>query len=407
MGLKLHGKFQIDPIISALEQARIVDSTGKVSLQGGAFRDELAVVESAIEFSKELPEIERIRIALSAIFEAGKRKLTIQSVLREAARLQDKFLRKSAESFVVVTGISVDPFCRARSIGTTRIIFRRSKPKRFDQGKIESKFRHYVNSPLPLDYAFTAVATRGRSNEEAFENAINALDLLRGIWNLFLNSGGAPRYTNGRPRPVNKILLAPIHTLHLPDGRLVDEKFWYDQGYMGAISRASISRPDLIRLKKFERRVRKRLKDSKDGKWLQDVIVRYCRALDEENFEFAFLKLWTTLEVLTGAGANDTYDTTIKKTANFFQNPDFHSQVLETLRRQRNSLVHRNESPYGLEQVVYRLKQYVESALMICVQNRFGFRSRAELWDFLKLPSDRKTLISKSRLYRKAIQLRR
>jgi hypothetical protein len=407
MDVKLQDKIQIGPAISAFEQARTVDGNGKVEFRGGAFSDEFAVVDSALEFSKELPELDRIRIARSAVFAAGKQELTVQSVLREATRLQSEFLRKPFRSFVLATGVSVAPFCRVKSIGTSRITFRHSKPKRFDISQIEPRIRHFVHSPLPVDYAFVAVATRGRSNEEGFESAIKTLDLLRGIWNLFLNQRSGPRTTNGRPRPVNQILLAPIHTLHLADGRLVNDNFWYDQGYMGAINRAWLPPADLKLLQKFEHYVRERLRVSKDREWLQALIVRYCRALDEENFQLALLKLWTTLEVLTGFGSNDTYDVTIKKTANFFKNPEFHSQVLETLRRQRNDLVHRNESPYGLEQVVYRLKQYVESALMITLQNRFGFRSRDELWDFLKLPSDRNTLISKSQLYRKAIKLRR
>src|SRR6266481_1823927 len=171
MALKLRKGFRIDPVISALEQARDVDSSGRVTFRVGAFSDESAVLASAIEFSEELPELERIRIAHSVIFEVGKQEVTIKSVLREAARLQDKFLRKSVDSFVVATGISLDPFCKTRSIGTTRITFRRVKPERFDLGKIEPKIRHYVHSPLPSDYAFTTVATSGRSHEEAFDKA--------------------------------------------------------------------------------------------------------------------------------------------------------------------------------------------------------------------------------------------
>jgi hypothetical protein len=408
MKLKLNDKFELGPVIRALEKTRFFDQNGNPRFGPAVFGDEFAVLESAIRFSKELPEVERHRIVHTLVSDIGGRVLTDDYILKEAGRLQSEFLRKPIESFVFVAEVSIRPFCNTRSIGKTRIYFHQTRPPGFDFAKPESEIRSYVRDPLPTDYAFARVETRGRSRWEAFEMAISALDLLRGIWNLFLNRRSKARNTKGRPRPVNQIILGPLQTLHQPTGQLVDNSFWYDQGYRGPVNRLSVPDAQVGELQKFEKSVRDRLRRATEAerRWLQDLIRTYCRALDEENLDFAFLKLWMTLEMLTGTG-EDPYAKTIKRTASLFTNPDFQSLVLETLRGQRNRLVHANESPYALERVVYRLKGYVESALMIYLENRLRVGSRSDFWQFLDLPFDRGSLEAKLRLYKKAKDLRR
>ncbi len=72
-------------------------------------------------------------------------------------------------------------------------------------------------------YSPVRVSVRARSEHEAYEKATGALDLLRGIWNLRLNS--AARSSSGKRKPVNVLQLGPLHSLHEPNGELASYRF--------------------------------------------------------------------------------------------------------------------------------------------------------------------------------------
>jgi hypothetical protein len=92
MGPSLRTGWNIEPVLARLDNARLVDGSGKVSFGGGDFRNEIAVLESAILFHPSLPELERLRIVTKAIFDAGSKQLSVQSILSEASILQRNFL---------------------------------------------------------------------------------------------------------------------------------------------------------------------------------------------------------------------------------------------------------------------------------------------------------------------------
>ena len=58
------------------------------------------------------------------------------------------------------------------------------------------------------------------------------MDLLRGMWNLRLNS--AARSSSGKRKPVNVLQLGPLHSLHEPNGELATDRYWYDANYEAA-----------------------------------------------------------------------------------------------------------------------------------------------------------------------------
>lgn len=403
--LKLKDGRDISPIIDELEKARAVGPNGKVSFRGGTFATAFTGLESAISFSDALTDIERLRLTHQSVFEAAKRKLSTASVLSEAFRFQQLFLKKPLEAFVLVTGISSDLIARRRISRESRITFERRPPTRFDDSPVVRDVKNYVRLPLPLDYTWVCVTTRARSREEAHRSSMAAINLVRGIWNLFFNRRVGTRHSNQRPNPVNKIVLSPIQTLHSPDGKLVENTFWYDPEYLGPLPTLTIGAPTARELRKFEHTVRRRVRRSPDRRWLEDRIVEYCCALDEWNLEVALLKLWSLLEALTGT-LKVSYAVTINRTANLFKNPPFHRLVLESFREQRNRLVHAGAAPTRLEDAVYGLKSYVESTLTMFIQNRLGFRSRSEMWEFLDLPSDAELLRKRAYFAKKALTLR-
>ena len=52
-----------------------------------------------------------------------------------------------------------------------------------------------------------------------FPKYLDALDLMRGAWNLSMNRGLWRQWASNENKPVNRVLPGPVHTLHHPDGR--------------------------------------------------------------------------------------------------------------------------------------------------------------------------------------------
>lgn len=402
MSLELKPGWDIDSLVSRLERQRILTDDGKVSFRGGIFMSDTAVLESAIAFHKSLPELERLKIASGAVFEAGKKELSRESILAEAGRRQKEFLKKPLQIYVLCAEISILPFVTARTIETSRIRLYPARPKKFEAGSIETRIKNYVITTRPTDYASVLVTTRGRSVADAHETAINALDVLRGIWNLALNRRSDWRISNELPRPVNRVLLGPIQTLHLPSGKLADDNFWYDPGFIGPLPRVHLSQAEASAVIKFEKALRAQIRRLNDRARVADFIVRYCRSLDGRDLQTCFVNLWTLLETLTGTEAGQGYNVTIERAARHFRDPEPQLPVLRHLRDQRNGIVHRHQRPHQMEQLVFRLKGYVESLLMASIANRFRFKSVSEFQEFLQLPLDAKLVAKRAELYRKA-----
>ena len=88
-------------------------------------------------------------------------------------------------------------------------------------------------------------------------------------------------------------------------------------------------------------------------------ILLYNAALDSYSFDTAFIKLWATLELLTGTDRNN-YDLMVKRTAFIFKDVEAVKAHLNILRDCRNDIVHKGYMEGQKEILLYDLKLYVE-----------------------------------------------
>ena len=97
---------------------------------------------------------------------------------------------------------------------------------------------------------------------------------------------------------------------------------------------------------------RRRLRKHKYPDIIRESIIRYTRSLDERILPTAFIKLWGVLELLTDT-VGASYEATIKRTAFIFKERDYHFQVLQHLRKYRNSSVHMDSENSEVETYLY------------------------------------------------------
>lgn len=232
-------------------------------------------------------------------------------------------------------------------------------------------------------YLIASIEEKGP--HDAVDKLLDNIDLLRGIWNLHINKAMVFSF-GGQKKSVNQITLGAIHTLHDNSGCKINDTYWYQPGYVDSLKRVKFSDNGYKTLE-FTKNVRKSLKNHSYKKEIESSIVRYVRALDSQDYNSVFIKLWSVLEHLT-CTLKDSYDKTIKRTVFHFDDREYHRLVLEQLRQYRNKSVHLGAGESDIDVHVYQLKNYVEQLLRFHIGNYFKFNSMPESARFMDLRPD-------------------
>ncbi len=390
-----------------LEEAKIVDESGKISFNGFAHTEYVVVLNTMVKFSNELPELEKRKIVNKATFNAAAcGQITASNLLKEINRLESDYLKLPAKKHVLVTSISASRSFKLKRININggTISFNSYLSKTFAKSvtDIQKNAIHDITGEFPHDYTHVKVNVSAKSHAEAANKALDSLDLIRGIWNLFYNRNQTIRKSFGGPRkPVNKFVLGPLHTVHTPNGKLATEYWWFEPEFRGPLQVYRPSDAIISKMYVYQDKVRSYLRKSNYRSDLEASILRYTRALDLNDWEDAFLRLWSVLEHLTNSGS-DSYKVTVKRASFMFKDREYIHQVLSHLKDYRNRAVHAGSENHDIEIFMYQLKNYVEVLLEFHIVNRFGFKDLNEAGEFMDLPADVEKLKSKSKIIRYA-----
>ena len=401
----------IDKFAARLETSKIPQEQDGVKFEGFQFRDCSAVLYNLID-CKGIPEGEKRRIVTQAIFNAGaKGGITPDTLLVEIRELEILFWKQAVSRFVLCTSLSIDRFSdlRLRKLDRIHIKFLHRLPKSFEKGveRIREISEYSLSAQPPDDYIQVLISVDARSPVDAAAQAFEAIDLLRGIWNFGINRRHINRNSYGDRKPVNEIVMGPLHSLHLPDGKLATEMWWYDPEYQKPVKPLSLRDDrDKLRLDKIEQSGRTILKKHNYRNVIESGIKEYCRALDHRNWSNAFLKLWSVLELLTHT-EKENYGVTIRRASFVWTDAEYHREVLNHLRHLRNSFVHENKSTDDVETYMYQLKLYVEALINFHLGRGLSFSSISESAEFMDLPIEQKVLRKKMALFDDALKFRK
>lgn len=400
MGLIMCAKWkkeEYDPTILAkgLESLRKENEEGGIDYESTEdYESYTTVMHSSIEFLENIPEFEKRKIihySIDATAEKGK--ITPDTLIRNVSKKENDFLSLPLKKYVLATSLSFRclDLLKRKIFKEGRLTFSRKLPNNFDLKPIIEIVNNQFGNRLPRNYTKVRISVDARSEMEAVDKAFDVIDLLRGIWNLYLNRGF--RKTLGAPQPpVNKILFGPVHTLHRKDGSLVNkEQYWFSSEYVKPIESKDI-RGNWNNIINFEKKyVRKKLKNHLYRNKIEMLLRRYSRSLDTWDLYTSFIHLWSLLEQLTST-EKVPYKETIKRTLFIFADKDYHRQILKHLKNYRNELVHAGYQTEKIETLVYQLKIYVENLFFFHISNRMGFSSVEEASEFLNLPPDINTI---------------
>lgn len=406
----IKNKCDLNLLAECLENIKTSSGKSKASFSAFVFEDVISVIESYFhnDFDDTITDYEKIGIIRSAVFSAGsKGVITSESIIKEFKRNKAEFKARIYIPFILATSISIPYIAQLKNtrIASNTITFSKVLPSKFSQNDFIKKIKAYLASDttkfIPNSYTPTRIRVMARTDNEASQIATDTIDYLRGIKNFLINKNISFTLRSGKPKPINKIRLGPIHTLHYPDGSIASKHFWYDPHYFydPLLNYRNI---DWDKIKKEEIFLRNRLKKHPYGSDLKSIFIKYARSLDLYDYESSFLKLWSLLECLTNTNKKN-YDTTIRRTAFLYEDRDFHIQVLEHLRAYRNLFVHSDKSTSRVETSIYQLKRYVERAILFHIKSYTHFTTIGEAGEFLNLPFKAYNLKEKISLYKYAL----
>ena len=381
-----------DNLAKRLDESKKTQKDGKVSFEGFGFTEYTVVLDSMVSLDNSITRYEKTRIVRQAAFSVAKnKKITASDLLKEIGKLEKEYLSQAPQRYLLISTLSINKFIKLKRVKINDCIikFHANLPKKIIQ-EIDQKIKKFASysfiGEYPKDYIFVKTFATGKSYSQAANKAIESLDVIRGIWNLFYNRGQF-RVSSGKKDPVNNIVFGPVHTIHFPNGKLATESWLYETGYLGPLKSFDMKK-NLSNLYKFEAHARKLLNKNNIRSFVELALRKYTQALDLRDWESSYLRLWGLLEFLTNTNENESHKDTVKRTSFFFQEREYAQQVLNHLRDHRNKAVHTGESNESIETLMYQLKNFVEVVLEFQIFNRFKFSNRKEFTQFMTLPTD-------------------
>lgn len=386
-----HEGFNPSVVTDRVEKTKTIDAAGKASFHGFAHTEHVSILASMLQFNREIPEIERRKIInLSTFAAAVSGKITPDSLLAEVSIREKQYLATSKSRFRLVSSISISNLTAPVILRLQRsqlcFGWRPNKTTAISRSKLVDDAKTTITGDVPMFYSTVSALVTARAKNEAAALALDEIDLIRGIWNLWKNRASGIRISSGTRTPVNAFILGPIHTLHTPAGKLVTDNWWYEPSYRGPIS-VWRDKNGTTRMLAFTQHVRGLLRRLPYREIITSALVRYTRALDSRDWNNSFLQLWSVIELLTGTTANESHKTTVKRAAFIYKDRDYATQSLLHLRSYRNTAVHSGEERENVEPLMFQAKNATEDLIEFHLSHAGQFPHLADAAAFLESPS--------------------
>lgn len=395
-------KKDFDPtlMLDHLNRIKIVMDDGYVTFEALKSSDIYLILASMLDLNSEIPREQYIGLVFrSALKAALTAEITGKSLLKCICEFETQYLRQPILPYRFATNISMKlPIVpKTFQVHGSSISVGWQSGKKVEQSRenLIAVNRNLVLGALPLGYATVGVKVSARASPEAATKALDDLDFLRGIWNLWPQGRIDRRFSFGSKRqPINRFVLGPFYTLHNLDGSSANDFCMYEPGYHGPVPVWENS--DLVQdLFWYTNAYRRNLESITYRNVIVSALIQYVRALDSWDWDSSFLKLWRIMEQLTGTAKTDNHQATITRAAFISEDIEFELQKLNSLRNSRNQSVHQGTEITDIELQVYLLKETVESLLEFHVRRKRKFPSMDEAVHFLNSPTKLTTVNEK------------
>lgn len=384
---------------------------GKVGTGGSLFIPG-QLLAAMFKWDSEIPlsQIEGILLRATGNAEKAGTLFDAKGFLVQVQMSEQIYLRQPKKTFNVVTSLSVlvndrwfPRFFHLRTVNNSQVTFLKKRPQDFQLSP--SAFLEPGQYEKDLEgKVFVRIKTTARTHIEAVNTALWDLDLLRGIWNLFINHGSFTFSIGGLPKPCNEILRGPYITAQII-GVYQSIQDYVNTSFVPSLPLPTSLDRDPDKILDLERKTRRKVRSQPWKEKLMDWIVLYCRSLDLSDRHNSFLGLWQALEMMT-ITEGERHEEIPKRVSWLYNDWEFERIIVDVLREYRNEAVHRAREIPGDEYIVSELRRHVENVLRFYLFNGLKIKSLSEARDLLKTPSDLERVLSELNKYKKSSKFR-
>lgn len=261
----------------------------------------------------------------------------------------------------------------------------------------------YQDPPFTPGQCAVLVSVKRKNWLDAAEQALDALDLVRGIFCYIYNAESEFSLVGFKARIENKISLGGMHCIHNEDGTLArDKQFWFEQRYEKAPPFVISDGQKEIGASRFNEMV-DHLSRHRDERLIKKSFIRYVRAIDNYDKNTSVMHLWSVLESLAG---KDGYaaESIVRRCSFIHGERAFHQQVLEHLREYRNSSVHTGMHLESPDWHCFQLQRYFRHLVHFYLADVDTFNTIDEANRFLDLADSKEKLLYEIDVRQKALE---
>lgn len=404
--VELKNEEMLNRLLKKLVRERASGADGSVSFTGFSLFDLSAAFHSFLRFPEAIPDsVARTYVREALVAAAKAERPTVRELKSILSRKTQAYLGRATAQFIVNTSLSVNrnvPSFETHLEESRVVVNPRRALSREGAVRVGT-----IDELQPPTYVPVHVFVTARSASAALDQAMNDLDLLRGVWNWVLNFGGFRLGFGVDFQPVNQIRRGPIHTVHSVRGTLAEETYWVNQ-HDGAPLDALDIRGKVANLRSTQRSVGRLLRGHPYSGELKMAFRRYASALDHRSPRVVLLELWSMLELLTATDSGARrHEDTVRRAAFLWPECEFHVAMLTHLKEQRNLLVHRAEVSRDVEILIYQVKRYVEVLMRYHLLSRRRYETMDHACQVLALQTTPEALTRNMQALRVAMRIRK
>lgn len=240
---------------------------------------------------------------------------------------------------------------------------------------------------------------------DAFEQAENSISFELGLACLF-SQRGRFIFTDEPETPISTILLAPHMTVHVSNGSLASDTYWYSR-WPSRLTPKHRKPEEVQRMRSNIEKYRRRIKKLPWRMQAEAALVRYYAALGQCDVESSFLDCWRLLEAIAGP-QREKSEKLVRRAAWFFEDRDFQYQIGLHLLARRNLISHgRSVKENSHEVLAFQMLGFMRPFLHAFLTNPFNFKTIEEFWEFCDLPVEKSVRLRRAHLLRCSARFRR
>jgi hypothetical protein len=351
------------PLLVRINSYASVDEGGGVSYTGWNYHEDIALLHGMFRLSNQISqEAARSSINRAIGICIRDKKLTTSHLVGTAKRLYAEAIGTELKSYRLLSELSIQSsaLVGCYQVGETKVrILRDGFPAKYISRKVHAdkqKLNRLKTSPTT--YQKVIVELKARSEELAVSSGLDAIDTARALVNLSVNFSMQIQLNGERYKPINRVMLGGLHTIHACNGKSADDRFWYEP--LAKFPEPYLLTPDKGRaiaskLKKILA-ILNGANDADFAEHLLKSLTQYARAFDEPDPSNSLLRGWSVLEQLVGNNDNGDGELVVNRVLFLFSDHEDMRLMLNVIRQARNDIAHRGASTQHLRTYCYLIQ---------------------------------------------------